>query len=29
VNVLLNTALMLAIVVPAWRIGQDRLASAG
>lgn len=29
VNVLLNTALMLAIVVPAWRIGQDRVASAG
>lgn len=28
VNVLLNTVLMLAIVVPAWRIGTDRVSAA-
>lgn len=28
VNVVLNTVLMLAIVLPAWRLGADRLAPA-
>jgi hypothetical protein len=29
VNVLLNTILLTAIVLPAWRIGPDRVATAG